>query len=175
MLDEDARFLEGTGVEEELGLAVSHRVLADVRAYGDLVAAVLEESRSRTIGWVRQRFGRVADASLPFFFTVVHETGWFARFLRTRALLHLGTISYSLYLVHPFVLDAARTAVRHLAPRLQSDALAMALFTILGVGGAIVAASVLYRWVEVGVTRRLRGQPSATAVGGRRAALQAVR
>src|SRR5207249_6689406 len=89
--------------------------------------------------------------SLPFFFTVVHQTGWFARFLQTRLLHGLGKISYSLYLIHPFVLDAARAVVLHLAPRLPSDALALALFAILGVGGAIVAATILYRSVEVGL------------------------
>ena len=93
--------------------------------------------------------------SLPFFFTVVHQTGWFARFLQTRLLHGLGKISYSLYLIHPFVLDAARAVVLHLAPRLPSDALALALFAILGVGGAIVAATILYRSVEVDFTSRL--------------------
>jgi len=78
--------------------------------------------------------------SLPFFFTVVHQTGWFARFLQTRLLHGLGKISYSLYLIHPFVLDAARAVVLHLAPRLPSDALALALFAILGVGGAYLRA-----------------------------------
>ena len=105
--------------------------------------------------------------SLPFFFTVVHQTGWLARFLQTRPLLGLGTISYSLYLIHPFVLDAARAVVRSLAPRLPSDALALALFAILGVGGAIVAATILYRSVEVGFTSRLRRR-KRPAPNGRR-------
>jgi peptidoglycan/LPS O-acetylase OafA/YrhL len=103
--------------------------------------------------------------SVPFFFTVVHETGWLATFLRTRPLLALGRISYSLYLVHPFVLDPSRTAVRHLAPYLGSDALAMASFVALGVGGAIVTATALHRTVEVGVTRRLRHGATSREAG----------
>ena len=107
--------------------------------------------------------------SLPFFFTVVHQTGWLARFLQTRPLLGLGKISYSLYLIHPFVLDAARAVVLHLAPRLPSDALALALFAILGVGGAIVAATILYRSVEVDFTSRLlrRERPAPNGPRGR--------
>ena len=68
----------------------------------------------------------------------------------------------------PFlVLDAARAVVRSLAPRLPSDALALALFAILGVGGAIVAATILYRSVEVGFTSRLRRR-KRPAPNGRR-------
>ena len=37
--------------------------------------------------------------SVPFFATVVYETGWFAHLLRTRPLVYLGRVSYSLYLV----------------------------------------------------------------------------
>ena len=36
------------GIEEELGLALPQRLLAEVRAYGDLVAAVLDRSRFRS-------------------------------------------------------------------------------------------------------------------------------
>ena len=99
--------------------------------------------------------------SAPFFFTVVNQAGWFARFLRTRPLLHLGAVSYSLYLVHPFVLYAVRGMVRQLSPRLQSDAIAMTLFAVLGATAALAAANVVYRLVEVGFTSRfLRRQPA---------------
>ena len=105
-------------------------------------------------------------ASVPFFATVVAQTGWFSRLLRTRPLLYLGSISYSLYLIHPFVLDPMRALAAHLAAHLHSDGLAMAVFVVLGAGGSVLAAALLYRGVEVEFTNRvLRGQHRAMASG----------
>jgi len=101
--------------------------------------------------------------SVPFFFTVVQQTGWFARFLRTRPLLHLGAVSYSLYLVHPFVLYAARAVVRELSPRLHSDAAATMLFAVVGATAALGAANVVYRLVEVAFTNRFLRREHAGA------------
>ena len=45
---------------------------------------------------------------LIFFLEVVREDGFGSQILRLRVMRFLGTISYSLYLIHPFVLDPLR-------------------------------------------------------------------
>lgn len=51
--------------------------------------------------------------SLPFvgifFIEIVREDGFFSHLLRLRPMNFLGTISYSLYLIHPFVMDLVRS------------------------------------------------------------------
>jgi peptidoglycan/LPS O-acetylase OafA/YrhL len=44
-----------------------------------------------------------------FFFEVAQQEAFSAQILRIRAMQFLGTISYSLYLIHPFVMDPVRS------------------------------------------------------------------
>ena len=158
-----AYFLVGVGLfltGDALGRHPAARRVPDCAGLLFLALAFLAHAQ----GW------RLASLvlSAPFFFTVVNQAGWFARFLRTRPLLHLGAVSYSLYLVHPFVLYAVRGMVRQLSPRLQSDAIAMTLFAVLGATAALAAANVVYRLVEVGFTNRfLRRQPAGRTAPAR--------
>lgn len=97
---------------------------------------------------------------LLFFSTIVREDGWFSLWLRAKPWQYLGRISYSLYLVHPFVLDPARSVMRLLSPHLQSEALSLLLFGIFGMTGAVLLASLMYRGVEIWFTNRyLRRRP----------------
>ena len=45
-----------------------------------------------------------AVPAFVFFAVIIYEKGWISRFLITKPLQYLGTISYSLYLCHPFAL-----------------------------------------------------------------------
>jgi exopolysaccharide production protein ExoZ len=84
--------------------------------------------------------------------------------LRSSLLRWLGDISYSLYLVHPFVIAAVMVVLAH-GPHFMASRPLVAL--CLDVGAAIVAGGLLYRFVEKPLTRAARrllqpraGQPS---------------
>ena len=94
-----------------------------------------------------------------FFTTVVHEVGWFTALLRTRALQHLGRISYSLYLVHPFVLDPLRRVVRSLSH--EPSGWWLLTFVAAGTALSIVVAGLSYRYLEGTLGRMLRATPRA--------------
>jgi peptidoglycan/LPS O-acetylase OafA/YrhL len=81
-------------------------------------------------------------------------------FWRTRTLVHLGEISFALYLVHDMVI----TVVNHLllsSP--EPDAVASAAYVALALGVSFIAAEVLHRRVERPWERRLRGTAARVA------------
>jgi len=93
------------------------------------------------------------------------ETGIFARVLRTRAWVHLGAISYSIYLLHaPLLAALGKLSVG------WNGAVRIGLFLLL-----LLAASELSYWlIELPGRRlpgrlvtRVRAQRSALSVGGR--------
>ena len=89
------------------------------------------------------------------FFTIVRETGWLGWLLSLQPFQFLGKISYSLYLVHPFVMDPARTAViRLLAPR-WGTSVAVGAFYVIAPLLAVGVATLSYEWIERRLTRRL--------------------
>jgi peptidoglycan/LPS O-acetylase OafA/YrhL len=68
------------------------------------------------------------------------------RFLASRPMVWLGSSSYSLYLIHPFLLEMVwRWAVRPLGlPQLQ----ALAVELVVGVSVSIAASRAFYRFIE---------------------------
>ncbi len=93
-------------------------------------------------------------AVIPFFIDVVREAGWLAPILRTKFIGWLGKVSYSLYLVHPFILDP----LRRLATKFESMALpgvAHTVFVISGVTFALVAAGLVHEYIELRLTSSL--------------------
>jgi peptidoglycan/LPS O-acetylase OafA/YrhL len=74
-----------------------------------------------------------------------------ARVLGARPLQRLGLVSYSLYLVHPAVFDVLSRVVNKTVG--IDDATGQLVFCVIGVPAAVVAAAVMYRWVEVPAIR----------------------
>ena len=96
---------------------------------------------------------------LSFFFaSVVQETGWTSRLLQTSVMGFLGKISYSLYLVHPFALDALRRLLHFGTPDHGPVAHAAPLFWVVGPCIAIAASWVTYELVEKRLTQWLKSR-----------------
>ncbi len=100
-------------------------------------------------------------AGLPFaallFMLVLDPGSGFATLLGGRWLRYLGRVSYSLYLVHPFVLFAILLIVRRAAP---PEAWLWLIGPTIFVGGGIasvIAAGVSHAIVEVRLRRWLEG------------------
>lgn len=74
--------------------------------------------------------------------------------LRSRFLVWLGQVSYSLYLIHPFVLDPLRRVCVKLMGTLPLGALHL-IFALVGASLAILAAWLSYELIEVRLTKRL--------------------
>ena len=111
-----------------------------------------------------------ADRSWPvfwafgflFFLSVVNQQGYFSAFLRSPLWQYLGKISYSLYLIHPFALEAVRIGVRHLHQHLHNGYLCLGLFVATGVPLAVYAASLSFHWIETRLTAKLFGRTPRT-------------
>lgn len=86
-----------------------------------------------------------------FFIIVVREQGWMRVVLRSHSMHFLGVISYSLYLVHPFALEALRR-VLHQREFAQS---APWLYWVAGLAFAIFCGWLCYEVIEKRLTRWL--------------------
>jgi peptidoglycan/LPS O-acetylase OafA/YrhL len=96
---------------------------------------------------------------LSFFFaSVVQETGWTSRLLQTPVMGFLGKISYSLYLVHPFALDALRRLLHFGMPDHGPIPYAAPLFWVAGPCIAIMASWVTYELIEKRLTEWLKSR-----------------
>lgn len=90
-----------------------------------------------------------------FFIMVVLEQGWSRPLLQSRVMNFLGTISYSMYLVHPFALEALRRALHHGTPHGKLVQGAPWLFWIVGPAFAVLCAWLSYVLIEKRFTRWL--------------------
>ncbi|MDB5410636.1 MAG: exopolysaccharide biosynthesis protein [Rhodospirillales bacterium] len=122
------------------------------------------------IGALSGSFGlfRIACAigfaiGLLAFASVARGIGSTARLFGDRTLQYLGTISYSFYLWHAFVLAGMRQIIPLLLPGLAPIML-ISIFGILGLAGSLLVAHLSYRFIEQSATdwlrRRLRGRPA---------------
>jgi peptidoglycan/LPS O-acetylase OafA/YrhL len=86
-----------------------------------------------------------------FFFEVAQEEAFSAQILRIRAMQFLGTISYSLYLIHPFTLDL----VRSIAVKIAQGNPFMGSLVFIGFGPmlSILIAWMSYQLIERKLTR----------------------
>lgn len=96
-------------------------------------------------------------AVFPFFVDVVRQSGWISAILSTRLLNWLGKISYSLYLIHPFVLDPLRRVGVKLS-LVWGGSIVHSLFIIVGAATALLIAAIAHELIEVRLTRRLAGR-----------------
>ncbi len=93
-----------------------------------------------------------AACAIPFFAGLALEKGWTAVALRARPLVWLGKVSYSLYLIHPFVLDPIRRICLKLADKISPN-VAHVVFVIFGIPAAVIVAGLSYEFIEVRLTR----------------------
>jgi len=70
----------------------------------------------------------------------------------------LGKISYSLYMVHPFILDPLRRVGRTLADS-WGNAQVHSAFVVLGIVLAVIVAAISHELIEVRLTRYLLRRP----------------
>lgn len=103
--------------------------------------------------WSRDAWFRTCVVVLVVLLVVAAEP-LIARFL-PRPIEYLGDASYSLYLFHPLIAPAVPAVLALIG--LQSGALSVAGSVVV----SILAAVVIYRFVEGPVTARLRGLPYA--------------
>jgi peptidoglycan/LPS O-acetylase OafA/YrhL len=95
-----------------------------------------------------------------FFSTLIFEQGWLASFLRLPALQFLGAISYSLYIVHPFVLHALRLVIGKLP-----DSIGPIVFLVLGLVLSVWVSKLTFDWLEVWLAKKLFPKKPAKAAG----------
>lgn len=94
-------------------------------------------------------------AVLLFFIEVVRQRGWLARLLSSRGCLWLGQISYSLYLVHPFILDPWRRLLIKISSG-WPEGLSNLVFCCFGAFLAVTVAAISHEMIEVRLTRFLK-------------------
>ena len=105
------------------------------------------------VGWARNAPFREAVVAALFLTVVLAERLW--RKILPRPVLFMGDASYSLYLFHSMLAPIVPVTLGIIG--LRSGALSVA-GSILG---SIVAAALIYRFVERPLTRKLRGLPYA--------------
>ncbi len=88
-----------------------------------------------------------------FFLEIVQEEGLISKLLRTRLLRFLGTISYSLYLIHPFVMDLVRMVAIRAAHR--NPLTGNLTLIILGPALSILVAWISYEFIEGKLTKSI--------------------
>ena len=87
---------------------------------------------------------------------IVDGRGPFGAFLRTRAMLWLGTVSYSFYLWHPVVMAGAKQAMTKFGLTAQAGAASQLLFAAIAIGPALVISHFSQVYLEARLTRWLR-------------------
>ncbi|MGB3710915.1 MAG: acyltransferase [Erythrobacter sp.] len=94
-----------------------------------------------------------------YFYAAIDERSFTARFLSAKWALYLGTISYSLYLVHPYTYFTARLAFERLGLFTPNIPASMALFTIVVSAGSLLASHFVHITLEVWPYKRFFRQP----------------
>lgn len=83
-----------------------------------------------------------------FFASAVSQTGWMSALLRQQPWQWLGRVSYSLYLVHPFVIDLTRRVAQKVG--------GLPVHIVLGLAGSFLVAELSFRLIEERLTRWLQ-------------------
>lgn len=140
-------------------------------------AVVLLVAAYVSIGYLPERVGYVAVTAVPLALLIGGLAEQDARGRRTLWArdwaIRLGEISFAFYLLHQLVI---RFAVKVL-PHVAGDQATWSALTSLAAGLAMLAASLaaawtLYRFVEMPLNSRLRGQRRARAATGVRTAVE---
>lgn len=95
--------------------------------------------------------------SFPFFYTIVVQEGWLARLLCTKPLTYLGTISYSLYMWHTFIMFPIKLLLSESKQILFfNSSFIMLTYSILSIILSIIVAHLSYKHIEGHLTKRLK-------------------
>jgi peptidoglycan/LPS O-acetylase OafA/YrhL len=97
-------------------------------------------------------------ASTLFFFVNTTRNGTLARIASLQGILFIGTISYSLYLTHPYVYFLFRLLFRKLSIDTWNIGFAAACYFPSIAAAAIVASYVVYRLLELAPYRAIFGE-----------------
>lgn len=121
-----------------------------------VLLAVLEiATHSATLGGYRMLYGVGFGIGLILFAGVRHNDASGTGLLRHPVMQYLGTVSYSFYLWHAFVLAGLRLVLPVLLPELPPLML-VAIFLLLGAAGSLLVSHLSYRFVEQWATMQLR-------------------
>lgn len=88
---------------------------------------------------------------------VLDQRSGLARMLNTRVMSFLGRISYSLYLVHPFVVFGSLVIASRLDAHGMARPLVFAIYVIIALTVSVIAAAISYELLEVRLRRLLGG------------------
>lgn len=91
-----------------------------------------------------------------FFFEVAQEEAFSAQILRVPAMQFLGTISYSLYLIHPFAMDLVRSIAIKVA--LGYSLMGKLTLIIFGPMASILIAWISYQLIERKLTKLIQAK-----------------
>lgn len=94
------------------------------------------------------------------FWVVVRQRDWLSRLLQTPLMQYLGTISYSWYLWHTFVLYVTKRLFGRDGGWLGHGYVNLIAFSLVSLVGSIVCAHLSYHWIEVRSARWLLGRKS---------------
>jgi peptidoglycan/LPS O-acetylase OafA/YrhL len=92
---------------------------------------------------------KIMAATACYFYLAVSPGSLTARFFSIREILYLGTVSYSLYLVHPYTYYASRTIFRHFGWFVDSWWLAMPAFFLVVTPITLIVTHFVHRWIEM--------------------------
>lgn len=96
--------------------------------------------------------------SAILFFLVVIQEGLLAKILNSKVLLYFGTISYSLYLVHPFVMFPLKMifSSEKIGSLSNNQYLNIVVFGILSIGFSTLVAYLSYMIIEQWLTSKIK-------------------
>jgi peptidoglycan/LPS O-acetylase OafA/YrhL len=96
--------------------------------------------------------------STLLFWVAVNEEGLLSNILRNKVFQYLGTISYSLYLIHPFAMFPLKVIFSSgkMKNLINNEYLSIILFGIASLILAIIAAHISHRLIEVWFTNKIK-------------------
>jgi len=96
--------------------------------------------------------------SLIMFWVVVNQEGLLSKILKTKVFQFLGTISYSLYLIHPFALFPFKIifSTEKVKMLIENEYVRISLFGSISLTVAIIGSYISYRLLEVALTSKLK-------------------
>lgn len=81
------------------------------------------------------------------FITIAYENGWASKLLRMKVFQYLGTISYSLYLIHPFAFFPLKFIFSKLLTS-NNEYVLLTAFSVIGIIIALIGSHFSYKYIE---------------------------
>lgn len=93
--------------------------------------------------------------SFLFFIPIIMEFGLLSLFLRTRLMLYLGKVSFSLYMWHTMIMFPLKIFIPKIS-NLVGSSLSFALYALLSLVLSVVVSHLSYQYIEVRFTKHLK-------------------